>query len=1372
MKLKDVVSIKPITRVIDFQSRDRSLINGYVMMEETAEYFVDILEGFTRLRDEKTTEKRGSIVPAKVNRSSKITGTYGVGKSYFLLMLKAMLEALENSEDFNNIVAKINNFQSIKYQLDQLNSEGKKYIIVDINGKSFAEVDFKTVIEKQIYRKLIETIGKEKLNFNSFYNKTIKQLRTWKKYNDRMYIMFKEKFLDDADYEYNEMIERLENRDTESKDVFIKIFETIIGEKPSNEFETLRDFIKESSENVKNNGYDGIVVLFDEFSTYLLGRAEKGLLNIDLGSIDILAESTEVSSLNDIYFITTEHEDMEKILKKNISDMKTVTKTAGRFKNYSLYFEKGADLVENVIERDKTLFSKLKFENSNIFDKYKEINDYADLKDIYPLNPYTLEYLVKISEKYAQGDRTLFTFIDLDLRKYIEQNEVMLKGNQLNLVSVDAVMDCFGSTLVKGETEFAKAYNIQMERSKSHTQQKVVKALALDYAVTITDVGKIKSGINDENIGFILSLSDKELKDVKTFLSKEINDSNSYIIYNDGINGYELSPDSQGIDIEEEINKVLIHTDEKRFLESLIIERSSVLDIKSKYIIPKASKIFPFDRIMDSLFIKSLGELKSLNITDEVNKCINDGKVIFYLPAAGQSYDFEEIKGIAKEKVSEFINEKIVIAIPKKFTFAGNDVALLKRYEALSMLTKNEKIMSNPKAQNIVRLEIVRLRNEIYNKLRSFGRSENFVFLFKDEVIENVSDMNKLHTEWLTKKLYPKFPIIDAEDFSTRNAGNQLIQNLIVPKKMENVNLNSSKVYVKHINMTLKPLDLVEIRQTVHGYRVEIKKPKTNPIASEIFKVLEIPEEEKTIKEKYYILTSPPYGLNNPLFEVLFSIFVRTSDKHYLLSKDDARVKIDADNANMIWEKDFKLCITKDAVPFILKKDAINILEMIAKNYLDGDYTYKDLKPTMPSDEFGDHKYHSIIAKHINTMKDKIEVFKSNMAQVVDNISTTEFIDDIIKYLQVTSDIIHPNELLNSISNLINTHFNTNVTISEDDDNIDILRYEKLQNFMDNTKWLYNNKDKVIDLKKKIRRLDKLVTELNFEKLKSYAKTTKDQLYETLSKKLIAMNWKNTKYEDTINLKELNNSYDISVIEYNEKYMDCHNVLKIENSELIDAVKEYEYKQLIRALEKIDYPDLTKLSYIEKKINNISVCQQSLIVSDNCIECTNCGNLNKIIESIDGAQKQKVDITRNLGSLVEKYIEKTDDLTELSRVKELYNKNETIIDYVDKKYYGRLNDVKRLITLMRDDWMGSHKEMEDLTNTLYPIINEYIKEELPLPTTVKSVKRINYNKVLTRINNVIKLSGYKKMSFADFEREILKEIKIIKDEYDEVTIVN
>ena len=88
--------------------------------------------------------------------------------------------------------------------------------------------------------------------------------------------------------------------------------------------------------------------------------------------------------------------------------METVRKTAGRFTNHALHFEKGAQLVQSVIVKDSEKFKLIKFENSNVFDEYLKVNDYARLEDIYPINPFTLEYLVRISEKYAQGTGRCF----------------------------------------------------------------------------------------------------------------------------------------------------------------------------------------------------------------------------------------------------------------------------------------------------------------------------------------------------------------------------------------------------------------------------------------------------------------------------------------------------------------------------------------------------------------------------------------------------------------------------------------------------------------------------------------------------------------------------------------------------------------------------------------------------------------------------------------------------------------------------------------------------------------------------------------------------------------------------------------------------
>lgn len=1367
MMLKEVVNVKPILRVIDFQSEDKGLIDGYVVMDQTAQYFTEILEGFTRLRDEESTGKYGSIQLGTVNRCHKITGTYGVGKSYFILMLKAILESLEDKNSFDNIAHKFEEFKSVSYQLEALKNGAKKYIVVSINGKNFSELDFKSVIESQIYKAIVEKIGRENLHFTSFFKRTVGQLIEWRKSNSPLYKEFERKFKNDIDYTYDEMIEDLENRKNGAKEKFIKVYEDILKQQASDTFDSLDEFLDEADENAINNGYDGIVVLFDEFSTYLRGRLEKGYLNIDLGSIDILAEKTILSSAKKIHFITTEHEDIENIFKKALDNMETVNKTAGRFKNYTLHFEKGARLVQNVIVKDVEKFKLIKFENSNIFDDYLKVNSYAKLEDIYPINPFTLEYLVKISERYAQGDRTLFSFIDEKLRAFIETNDVLYDGNHLNLLGIDAIMETFESDILHGREEFAKAYNTQIERTKKDLQKKVVKALGLDYAVTVTDVGKIKSGINGENIKYILSLSEEETKEIRDYLLKEQNDSNSYIIFNEGTNGYELSPDVQGIDIEEEINKELIYTDEKKFLGGLILNRSAVLDIKNRFIIPKESKVFPFERTIEGKFIKHLGELKQLSLEDELNDCKKDGKIIFYIPPAGQSYDYNVILNAAKSKIKELESNRIIIAVPKSFNFSGTESIMLKRFEAVQRLTKQENIMDNPKAVNLIRLEIVKLRTQIYNNLGSFGRAENFVFLFKDEMLDYVNNMQQMLTDWLVKEIYTRFPVVNAEDFSSRSPSNLLIQNLVVPRKIEKVDLSSSKVHAKQIRDTLIPLCLVKLTETPHGDRVEIKSPTEHIIMSEIFEILATSEKQLTIKDKYKLLTSPPYGLNDPLFELFFALFIQISDKYYLKSKDDVRIEVTQENMNSLWNKEYALCVTQDAVSFNVKKDAINILEIIDKAYL-SILSYKQLRPEDPSDEFGRPEKSGIFIHYIKALQQRVKTFIGNLKFLGIDTPVIENIDNIEGYLEKGKDIYNPTDLLNFVGDIINIYFDNNIGFAETGD-INILRYEKFQNFVDNTKWLDNNKD---ILKKQSDTIKKLLSEIkniDFTSITNSVLNVKSQLNNILFNKIALDNWKDGKYENNIKLDAFQLEIDSVIEKYNKKYKQSIDILNIEKRVFLDLINNYEYITLIKSAEQIKFLDLTRLGELETRLKDVKVCNHDFNVSRSEIFlCSKCGNLGQVIKSIENIKQEQSNVENNLNGMVNSYMTNIDELVDLNEVKIKYNKNETIIDYIQEKCPDKLEKARELIRYLRYSWEDNIENITVLVDELYPIINEYIKPSEVIKPGV--VKKISYIKIINKINDLIKFSGFRKMTFEQLEKEISKGLKELKEKFDEITI--
>ena len=69
-------------------------------------------------------------------------------------------------------------------------------------------------------------------------------------------------------------------------------------------------------------------------------------------------------------------------------------------------------------------------------------------------------------------------------------------------------MDSFERVILSDKEEFARAYNTQMKRTNTDLE-KISQALALDYAISITDIGRIGIGINDSNLKYILSLTEK-----------------------------------------------------------------------------------------------------------------------------------------------------------------------------------------------------------------------------------------------------------------------------------------------------------------------------------------------------------------------------------------------------------------------------------------------------------------------------------------------------------------------------------------------------------------------------------------------------------------------------------------------------------------------------------------------------------------------------------------------------------------------------------------------------------------------------------------------------------------------------------------------
>ena len=171
MRIKDILSIREFEPVVDLTwglniDEHERMLSKYIMTDEIAETFVEILESFNMVRSKNRIEKLNGDINTTAKRAHILSGQYGTGKSYFLLMLSIILE-MKNSSLATKMIEHFKDFPELQYQLQYI-QDRKKYFVVRINGESQNEKEFVDVIQSTV----IEAMEKEfkDLKMSSVYS--------------------------------------------------------------------------------------------------------------------------------------------------------------------------------------------------------------------------------------------------------------------------------------------------------------------------------------------------------------------------------------------------------------------------------------------------------------------------------------------------------------------------------------------------------------------------------------------------------------------------------------------------------------------------------------------------------------------------------------------------------------------------------------------------------------------------------------------------------------------------------------------------------------------------------------------------------------------------------------------------------------------------------------------------------------------------------------------------------------------------------------------------------------------------------------------------------------------------------------------------
>lgn len=362
-----------------------------------------------------------STAPNSTERARILIGAYGRGKSHIILVLLSLLYK-KDKVLFAALLEKMKicNPKLYDYTNEFIDS-GRKLLPIVVGGSSASLTQsFLFALQKALDDENLSDIMPE-----THFKASVNAIESWKNDYPETY----NKFLDALNEPIEQFILSLKEYNVEAYEKFVELYPSLTSGSSFNPF--LGFDVVELYEKVVDKlcevGYDGAYIVYDEFSKYL----ESSIGNATISDIKLLqdfAEKCVRSGKKQMHLMLICHKDISNYIDNNLPKEKVDgwRGVSGRFKHTTLHnnFAQMYEIISAVIKKNpdfwKEFVSKYKPQFEDLKERYVA-NGLIDSKDMegvnsaiygcYPLHPVSTFILPRLSEKVAQNERTLFTFL-------------------------------------------------------------------------------------------------------------------------------------------------------------------------------------------------------------------------------------------------------------------------------------------------------------------------------------------------------------------------------------------------------------------------------------------------------------------------------------------------------------------------------------------------------------------------------------------------------------------------------------------------------------------------------------------------------------------------------------------------------------------------------------------------------------------------------------------------------------------------------------------------------------------------------------------------------------------------------------------------
>ena len=851
-----------------------------------------------------------STAPTSTDRARILIGAYGRGKSHIILVLLSMLFKKDKSL-YSQLLEKMKayNPELYDYTEEYLNSSRKLLPIVVSGSSSSLTQSFLFALQQALNNENLNDIMPD-----THFTASINAIESWRTDYPETY----EQFESELEMPVDQFILELKEYNVEAYEKFLELYPKLTAGSTFNPFLgfDVVELYEKVVDKLTSKGYEGVYIVYDEFSKYL----ESSIGNATISDIKLLqdfAEKCTRSGKKQMHLMLICHKDIANYIDNQLPKEKVDgwRGVSGRFKHTNLHnnFAQMYEIISAVIKKDATFWDEFITEHKAQFEELESRYTSNGLLDgssqegiksaiygCYPLHPVSTFILPRLSEKVAQNERTLFTFLSSEDKHTLSAFLKIAEG-AFPMLTPDYLYDYFEPLFRKEPytSDIHKTYrltaNVLQKVEDGSIHAKIIKTLSLIYIVEqfekLPPVYDVIVDAYRDVVG--------DTKVISEALTELVN--KECIVYLKRSNNYLKLKESSGVDVPQEIAKKI--ESNRATLSVRDILNKSAFD---SFMYPtRYNDEHEITRYFDFVFISSKEFWAVDNWDLKIEETLADGVVYAIVPE-----NASDIKNIGKALLDgNGKNDRIVFCVPKKYVDIEKIAFEYKAVQDLKALVVDDEVLSDEYDIYIEDLEEV-IGSYIYSYARPENGGADYYHNGEKKSIFRKAQMSALLSD-ICEMLYPHSPVINNESINKNvlptvaiNSRSKLLSGLLNTSLEPNLGLSGTGQDVSIMRSTLLQTGVIENISSEPSINLQ---PQDDNVRFMLHTIQDFfaragVNGEQNLGDLYELLTSHKNGIGLKLgvIPIYIATVLHLHRNNIVIKRGTVEQKLSADLLNLI----------------------------------------------------------------------------------------------------------------------------------------------------------------------------------------------------------------------------------------------------------------------------------------------------------------------------------------------------------------------------------------------------------------------------------------------------------------------------------------